>query len=99
MDPNNLSKFLKDSMKSGKYAIGAKECIAGMKGGKALLFTRSVPPALEMKLRAEAKKHSVPVVELPITSAELAKMVGKPYKVSTVTLRSVSEADLKQLLR
>ncbi len=99
MDTASLSKVLKDAMKSGKYAMGAKESIAGMKGAKALLFTRSVPPVLGAKLKAEAKKHNVPLVELPMTSAELAKMLGRPYKVSAVALRSVSEADLKGLLR
>ncbi len=99
MDTANLSKVLKDAMKSGKFAMGAKECVAGMKGAKALLFTRSVPPVMGEKLRAEAKKHGIPVVELPLSSADLAKMVGRPYKVSAVALRGVSEADLKQLLK
>jgi ribosomal protein L30E len=99
MDTTNLSKILKDAMKSGKYAIGAKECIAGMKGAKALLLTHSVPPVPGGKLRAEATKHKIPVVELPISSAELARMLGRPYRVSTVALRGVSEADLKQLLK
>ncbi len=99
MDKANLSKVLKDGMKTGKYAIGAKESVAGLKGAKALLLTRSVPAAVGDKLRAEAKKHNVNVVDLPITSADLGRMVGRPYKVSAVALRSVSEADLKQLAR
>lgn len=86
-------------MKGGKYAIGAKESIAGMKGAKALLCTRSVPPVLGAKLREEAKKHDVQVVELPLTSAQLARLVGRPYRVSAMALRSVSEADLKQLVK
>ncbi|MBI3840762.1 MAG: ribosomal L7Ae/L30e/S12e/Gadd45 family protein [Thaumarchaeota archaeon] len=99
VDNAHLSKVLKDAMKAGKSIVGAKESIAGMKGSKALLFTRSVPPALGEKLRAEAKKHDVPIVELPQTSAELARMVGRPYRVSAMALRSVSEADVKQLLK
>ena len=94
-----LSKVLKDAMKGGKTAIGAKESIASMKGSKAILLTRSVPAALAEKLRAEAKKHEVPVVELPQSSAELARLVGRPYRVSAVALRSVSEADVNQLMR
>ena len=99
MDTAHLSKVLKEGMKGGKYTIGAKESISGLKGAKALLCTRSVPPALGAKLREEAKKHSVQVVELPLSSAELARLVGRPYRVSAVALRSVSEADIKQLLR
>jgi ribosomal protein L30E len=99
MDTAHLSKVLKDAMKGGKYSLGAKESISGMKGAKAILLTRSVPPLLGAKLREEAAKHNVSVVELPITSAVLARMVGRPYNVSAVALRSVSEADVKQLLR
>ena len=99
MDTSHLSKVLKDAMKGGKYTIGAKECISGIKGAKAVLFTRSIRPAFGAKLREEASKHHVTVVELPMTSAELGKMLGKQFNVSAMALRSVSEADVKQLLR
>ena len=94
-----LSKVLKDAMKGGKSAVGAKESIAAVKGSKAVLCTRSLPPALGAKLRDEAKKHGVPVVELQQSSAELARMVGKPYRVSAMALRNVSDTDVKQLMR
>ena len=97
MDTAHLSKVLKEAMKGGKYTIGAKETIYGMKGAKALLLTKSVPEGLLGKLKAEAAKHDVTVVELQVSSAELARMVGRPYSVSAMALRSVSEADIKQL--
>ncbi len=94
-----LSKVLKDAMKGGKTTVGAKESVAAMKGSKAVFCTRSVPAALGAKLRDEAKKNGVPVVELPHSSAELARMIGRPYRVSAVALHSVSEADVNQLMR
>ncbi len=99
VDNMHLSKVLKDAMKGGKTAVGAKESVASMKGSKAILLTRSVPAGLGAKLREEAKKHGVPIVELPHSSAELARMIGRPYKVSAMALRSVSEADINQLMR
>ena len=99
VDITNLSKVLREAMKSGKCSIGAKESITGMKGAKALLYTRSVPERLGTKLRAEAKKYNVSLVQVPMTSASFAKIVGKPYRVSAMTLRSVSESDLKHLLK
>jgi large subunit ribosomal protein L30e len=99
VDSAQLSKVLKDAMKGGKSALGAKESIAAVKGSKAVLFSRSIPPALGNRLRDEAKKHGVPVVELTQTSAELARMVGKPYKVSAIAVRNVSDADVKLLTR
>ncbi len=98
-DHAQLSKVLKDAMKGGKSAVGAKESIAAVKGSKAVLCTRSIPPALGVKLREEAKKHGVPVVELTQSSAELARMVGRPYRVSAMAVRNVSDADIKLLSR
>ncbi len=94
-----LVKVLKDAMKGGKSAVGAKESIAAVKGSKAILCTTSIRPALGAKLREEAQKHGVPVVELPQSSAELARMVGRPYKVSALAVRNVSDSDVKQLMR
>jgi len=99
MDSAQLSKVLKDAMKGGKSAVGAKESIAAVKGSKAILCTRSIPATLGAKLREEAKKHGVPVVELPQSSAELARMVGKPYRVSAIAVRNVSDSDIKLLTR
>jgi large subunit ribosomal protein L30e len=99
VDNAHLSKVLKDAMKGGKTAVGAKESIAALKGSKAVLLTRSVPTALGVKLREEAGKHGIPVVELPQTSVELGRMIGRPYRVSALALRSVSEGDVNQLLK
>ena len=99
VDTAQLSKVLKDAMKGGKSAVGAKESIAAVKGSKAVLCTKSLPASLGAKLRAEAKKQSVPIVELTQTSAELARMVGRPYRVSAMALRNVSDSDVKQLMK
>lgn len=99
VEPSQLSKILKDAMKGGKYTIGAKEAMASMKGTKAIICTRSLPSQLGAKLREEAKKHDVAVVEVGISSVELARMIGRPFRVSTLALRSVGEADLKLLAR
>lgn len=99
VDTTILSKVLRDALKSGKYTLGAKESISSMKGCKAIICSRSIPPRLGSRLRDEAEKHKVPVVETDASSAELARLVGRPFRVSVVCLRSIGEADLKQLLR
>jgi len=99
VDSAQLAKVLKDAMKGGKSAVGAKESIAAVKGSKAVLCTRSIPPALGAKLRGEAKKHGVPVVELTQSSAELARMIGRPYRVSAMAVKNVNDSDVKLLTR
>ena len=98
-DTTQLSKTLRGAMKSGKFTIGARESVSAMKGAKALICTKSIPAPLAAKLKEEATKHGVPVVDVPVSSAEFARMIGRPYKVSAMALRSISEADLKSILR
>jgi ribosomal protein L30E len=99
VDTAVLSKVLRDAMKSGKYTLGAKESMSSMKGCKAIICSRSIPTQLGSRLKEEASKHKVPVIETDASSAELARLVGRPFRVSVVGLRSIGEADLKQLLR
>jgi large subunit ribosomal protein L30e len=99
VDSAHLTKVLKDAMKGGKSALGVKESMAAVKGSKAILCTRSIPGALGNRLREEAKKYGVPVVELPHSSAELARLVGRPYRVSAIAVRNVSDSDVKLLTR
>lgn len=99
VDSAHLSKVLKDAMKGGKSAVGAKESIAAVKGSKIILCSRSIPAPLGAKLREQARSLGVPVVELTQSSAELARLVGRPYRVSAVALRGVSDADVKQLTK
>jgi len=99
VESSSLSKVLKDAMKGDKSAVGAKEAIAAVKGSKAVLCTRSLPATLGSRLREEANREGVPVVELPISSAELARLVGRPYRVSAMALRGVSDSDIRLLIR
>ncbi|MDE1853756.1 MAG: ribosomal L7Ae/L30e/S12e/Gadd45 family protein [Thaumarchaeota archaeon] len=99
VDNVQLAKVLKDAMKGGKSTIGAKESVAAMKGSKAVLCTTSIPSGLGAKLREEAKKLEVPVIELTQSSVQLGRMVGRPYKVSAMALRGVSDSDVKLLMR
>ncbi len=94
-----LSKILKEAMKGGKYCVGAKEAIASMKGTKAVICTKSIPTPIGSRLREEAKKYNAAVVEVGVSSMELARMIGRPFKVSALALRSLGDAELKQLQR
>ena len=38
-------------------------------------------------------------MEVDVTSAEFARIVGRPYRVSALALKSVGEAELKSLMK
>ena len=94
-----LVRILKDAVKSGKYTIGTRRVISELKTSKVVIAATSVPKTMEDGgLVKEAFKSSVPLVRTDKSSAELGKLMGRPFRVSAVALRVVAESDLKALV-
>lgn len=94
-----LARVLKEAVKSGKYTVGTRRVIAELKSSKLVIAANSVPKTMEDGgLIKEAFKSNVPLVRTDRSSAELGKMVGRPFRVSAIALRVIAEADLKALL-
>jgi large subunit ribosomal protein L30e len=92
-----LGRVLKDAMKTGKYTLGTREVLSEIKSSKVVIAASSLPGKDGESLKAEAEKNKVPVVWTDKTSAQLGRLLGRPYKVSAVALRSISDQDLRQL--
>lgn len=92
-----LGRVLKDAMKTGKYTLGTREVLSEIKSSKVVIAASSMPGNTGNALQVEAEKNKVPVVWTDRNSAQLGRMLGRPYKVSAVALRSISDQDLRQL--
>jgi large subunit ribosomal protein L30e len=77
--------------------IGTKEVIDGMKGSKLVICSSSLPSNLKDMIKNVASKNNATLVELSKNSSELGRMIGRPFRISAISLRSVSDSDLKQL--
>jgi len=99
-DQGALSRVLKEAMKSGKYTIGSKEVIFQMKTAKMVIVasTTSNRSGEGSSLAKEAEKNKVPVVKIDRSSAQLGRMLGRPFRVSAVALRVVAEGDYRALV-
>ena len=99
-DQQVLARVLKEAMKTGKYTIGTKEVISELKSAKMVIAasTLSVVEAKEGGLVKEAEKNKVPVVKIDKSSAQLGRMLGRPFRVSAISLRVVAEGDFRQLV-
>jgi len=85
-------------MKSGKYTLGTKEVVSEVKSSKLVIAAAALPGKDGIRLREEAEKNKVPLLILDDrNSAQLGRLLGRPYKVSAVAIRSISESDLRQL--
>lgn len=94
-----LARVLKEAMKSGKYTIGTKDVISELKSAKLVIAAKSIgDTGGDGGLTKEAEKSKVPVVHVDRSSAQLGKMIGRPFRVSAIALRVVAEADFRQLI-
>jgi ribosomal protein L30E len=99
-DQQVLVRVLKEAMKSGKYTIGTKEVISDLKSSKMIIAasTISSKDSDEGGLVKEAERNKVPIVRIDKSSAQLGKMIGRPFRVSAIALRVVAEGDFRQLV-
>jgi ribosomal protein L30E len=99
-DQQVLARVLKEAIKSGKYTIGTREVISELKSAKLVIAasTISLAAAEDGGLVKEAEKNKVPVVRIDKSSAQLGRMIGRPFRVSAIALRVVAEGDFRQLV-
>ena len=99
-DQQVIARVLKEAIKSGKYTIGTKEVISELKSAKMVIAatTTSGGDFQEGGLAVEAEKNKVPIVRIEKSSAQLGRMLGRPFRVSAISLRVVAEGDFRQLV-
>jgi ribosomal protein L30E len=99
-DQQVIARVLKEAIKSGKYTIGTKEVISELKSAKMVVAASTVPGGdfEEGGLLMQAEKNKVPVVKIDKSSAQLGRMLGRPFRVSAIALRVVAEGDFRQLV-
>ncbi len=97
-DHQVLARVLKEAMKSGKYTFGTKQVLSEMKTSKLVLVATTAAGRSDGSLSKEAEKHRVAVVRIEKSSAELGRMIGRPFRVSAVALRTVAEGDYRALV-
>jgi len=99
-DQQVLARVLKEAVKSGKYTIGTKEAVSELKSAKLIIAASTISSSESAKsgLLEAAEKSKVPVVKTDKSSAQLGKMIGKPFRVSAIALRVVAEGDFRQLV-
>ena len=99
-DQQVLARVIKEAIKTGKFTIGTKEVISELKSSKMVIAASTISSlgTPEGGLLKEAEKNKVPVVQIDKSSAQLGRMMGKPFRVSAISLRVVAEGDFRQLV-
>ena len=94
-----LEKALKDALKKNKCALGSKQVLSSLKDSKLVVVSDSVQNNISEKIQSDAKKVKVPTVNFDGSSVALGKLCGLQFRVSTVSFNSLSESNIKSILK
>ena len=94
-----LEKALKDSMKEKKSILGSKQVLGSLKNYKLVILSQSVPTKFVDKIIEGAKKEKVSMLQFEGTSVALGRLCGLQFRVSTISLTSLSDANIKSIMK
>jgi large subunit ribosomal protein L30e len=94
-----LEKAIKDTIKERKPTIGTKQVMRSIETSKLIVVSRSIPNEKAKKVEENAKNHSVPILNFRGTSVELGKLCGLQFRVSAISLDSLSNANTQAILK
>ena len=94
-----LEKALKDSMKEKKSILGSKQVLSSLKNSKLVILSQSAPKKFADKIIEGAKKEKVSTLQFEGTSVALGRLCGLQFRVSTLSLTSLSDANIKSIMK
>jgi large subunit ribosomal protein L30e len=92
-DTRELEKQLKLAAKTGKYVVGRREVLGGLKGSKLLVWSTSAN--VPQRILDESRSFSIPAVKFEGNPVELGKACGIPFRVSVIAVKAPGDADLR----
>jgi large subunit ribosomal protein L30e len=94
-----LEKALKDAMKENKITMGTKQVLNTIKNSNLIVLSRSIPKDKAQQIQNLAKKEKVSTLEFDGSSVVLGRLCGLQFRVSTISLTSLSDANIKSILK
>ena len=94
-----LEKVIKEAMNDKKCSLGAKEVIGSMKNSKLIILSQSIPKNILQKIEETAKSSKVTTMNFNGSSVELGRLCGTQFRISALSLKTLSETNLKTLLK
>ena len=70
-----------------------------MKDSKLIVISQSVPALTAQKIEESAQNNNVPLVHFNATSIVLGKLCGLPFRVSAISLSSLSNTNIQAILK
>ena len=94
-----LEKALTGAIKERKRVLGAKQIVSSMKNSKLVVISQSVPTITAKKIEESAQNDNVPLIHFNDTSVILGKLCGLQFRVSAISLSSLSNINVQAILK
>jgi ribosomal protein L30E len=94
----NLEKIIKEAKSSKKYKEGLKEVKSSVKGSKLIIVSTSLRNIDKQFIEKHCNELKVPIYYYSDNSIKLGRLFNRPYRISTVALKSIADEDVKALL-
>lgn len=86
-------------MEDNKCILGAKEVLGSIKNSKLVVISESIKKNLLEKIKDNAKNSKVPTLNFKGSSVELGRLCGTQFRISALSLKTLSESNLKSILK
>ena len=94
-----LEKALTDAIKERNRDLGAKQIISSIKNSKLIVVSQSIPTKIAKKIEDSAQNDNVPLIHFHDTSVMLGKLCGLQFRVSAISLSSLSNTNVQAILK
>ena len=94
-----LEKALTEAIKERKHILGTKQVVSSMKNSKLVVISQSIPTETAKKIEKSAQNDDVPLLHFNDTSVTLGKLCGLQFRVSAISLNSLSNTNVQAILK
>jgi len=94
-----LEKALTDAIKEKTHTLGIKQVMSSMKNSKLVVISQSVSTKISKKIEESAQNDSVPFLHFNDTSVTLGKLCGLQFRVSAISLNSLSTTNVQAIIK
>lgn len=94
-----LEKTLKDAMNENTSILGSKQVLNSIKKSKLVILSQSASRALADKILEYTKKEKVSTLHFEGSSVALGKLCGLQFRVTTLSLTSLSDANITSIMK
>jgi large subunit ribosomal protein L30e len=94
-----LEKVIKDAIEDNKCSFGTKEAISTIKSSKLIVLSHSISKEILEKIYETSANSKVPTLNYNGSSVELGRLCGAQFRISALSLKTLSDANLKAITK